>query len=262
MRSRSRPWLSYYYPLVGLSGGWSAPPESPGSGGMPRRPQPPPAAPAHMDGPGPGGRLERALETVPFVDAVMDECKLCRQQRLRDMGLGTKDQTTAISCSTARSSKRWRTFTARCASCTPSTPPRSRTAPCATTIAPLDEAPRKPPAARPATRSLQKGPSGTPGPEGRLPPAVHGLPSGDEPGPGGLHRLPRQERSRPQGQDPAGRQPDPLQVTQECLRCHKAAGEDMLKSAHWLWKGPSPYTLNHRKEVKSARRPLPPTTSE
>jgi hypothetical protein len=44
--------------------------------------------------------------------------------------------------------------------------------------------------------------------------------------------------------------PEPSQVTSECLRCHKAAGEDMLKSAHWLWKGPSPYTLNHRKEVE------------
>jgi hypothetical protein len=36
---------------------------------------------------------KRAAEMVPFVEAVMDECKLCRQQRLRDMGLGVKDQT-------------------------------------------------------------------------------------------------------------------------------------------------------------------------
>jgi hypothetical protein len=34
--------------------------------------------------------------------------------------------------------------------------------------------------------------------------------------------------------------PEPSQVTSECLRCHQPAGEDMLKSAHWLWKGPSP----------------------
>jgi hypothetical protein len=43
--------------------------------------------------------------------------------------------------------------------------------------------------------------------------------------------------------------PEPSQVTSECLRCHKQAGEDMLKSAHWKWKGPSPYTLNHRRKV-------------
>ena len=43
--------------------------------------------------------------------------------------------------------------------------------------------------------------------------------------------------------------PQPTDVTGECLRCHKTAGEDMLHSAHWLWKGPSPYTLRHRKEV-------------
>ena len=35
--------------------------------------------------------LQRAQEVVPFVEAVMDECLLCRQQRLRDMGLGVKD---------------------------------------------------------------------------------------------------------------------------------------------------------------------------
>jgi hypothetical protein len=29
---------------------------------------------------------------VPFVEAVMDECRLCRQQRLRDKGLGVNDQ--------------------------------------------------------------------------------------------------------------------------------------------------------------------------
>ncbi len=43
--------------------------------------------------------------------------------------------------------------------------------------------------------------------------------------------------------------PDPFQVTAECLRCHDAQGEDMLKTAHWLWKGPSPYTTGHRKDI-------------
>jgi hypothetical protein len=43
--------------------------------------------------------------------------------------------------------------------------------------------------------------------------------------------------------------PEPSQVTGECLRCHQKAGEDMLSSAHWLWKGHSPYTMERRKEV-------------
>jgi len=41
----------------------------------------------------------------------------------------------------------------------------------------------------------------------------------------------------------------PFQVTAECLRCHDAQGEDMLKTAHWLWKGPSPYTTGHGKDI-------------
>jgi len=43
--------------------------------------------------------------------------------------------------------------------------------------------------------------------------------------------------------------PEPSQVTAECLRCHETQGEDMLKTAHWLWKGPSPYTTGHRKDI-------------
>jgi hypothetical protein len=27
----------------------------------------------------------------------------------------------------------------------------------------------------------------------------------------------------------------------------------MLSSAHWLWKGHSPYTLDHRKEVEHGK---------
>lgn len=42
--------------------------------------------------------------------------------------------------------------------------------------------------------------------------------------------------------------PDPFQVTEECLRCHDDAGDNMLTSAHWLWKGPSFYTVEHRKD--------------
>ncbi len=47
--------------------------------------------------------------------------------------------------------------------------------------------------------------------------------------------------------------PTPTQVTQECLRCHKNAGQEMLTSAHWLWRGPSPYTVNHLKCTKHGK---------
>jgi hypothetical protein len=47
--------------------------------------------------------------------------------------------------------------------------------------------------------------------------------------------------------------PSPSEVTKECLSCHKQAGEDMLSSVHWLWKGRSPYTMNHRKEVMQGK---------
>ncbi|WP_286181717.1 tetrathionate reductase family octaheme c-type cytochrome [Desulfovibrio sp. Huiquan2017] len=47
--------------------------------------------------------------------------------------------------------------------------------------------------------------------------------------------------------------PTPQQVTRECLRCHEQAGEDMLTTAHWLWRGPSPYTVEHRKSVMSGK---------
>lgn len=33
----------------------------------------------------------RANETVPFIEAVLDECLLCRQQKLREMELGIDD---------------------------------------------------------------------------------------------------------------------------------------------------------------------------
>ncbi len=47
--------------------------------------------------------------------------------------------------------------------------------------------------------------------------------------------------------------PEPTQVTRECLRCHDAQAEDMLTAAHWLWKGPSPYTVGHEKQVQSGK---------
>jgi octaheme c-type cytochrome (tetrathionate reductase family) len=43
--------------------------------------------------------------------------------------------------------------------------------------------------------------------------------------------------------------PDPMTVTEECLRCHQQQADDMLTSAHWRWQGPSPYTVGGEKRV-------------
>ena len=50
-----------------------------------------------------------------------------------------------------------------------------------------------------------------------------------------------------------GDNPKPSEVTKECLRCHNNAGEEMLVTAHWLWKGPSPYTVEHRKDIQHGK---------
>ncbi len=42
--------------------------------------------------------------------------------------------------------------------------------------------------------------------------------------------------------------PDGISVTQACLECHEDQGEEMLASAHWRWKGPSPYFVGHENE--------------
>ncbi len=48
--------------------------------------------------------------------------------------------------------------------------------------------------------------------------------------------------------------PSPQQVTEECLRCHADAGREMLSSAHWLWRGSSRFTVEHRFSVGCGKR--------
>ncbi len=43
--------------------------------------------------------------------------------------------------------------------------------------------------------------------------------------------------------------PKPSEVTEQCLGCHEEEGEDFSRTAHWLWKGPSEYTVHEQKEV-------------
>lgn len=42
---------------------------------------------------------------------------------------------------------------------------------------------------------------------------------------------------------------DALKVTENCLSCHKEEGQAILKTVHWKWHGPSPYTIGHEKRI-------------
>ncbi|MDF1591971.1 MAG: Ni/Fe-hydrogenase cytochrome b subunit [Desulfobacterales bacterium] len=47
---------------------------------------------------------------------------------------------------------------------------------------------------------------------------------------------------------------DPITVTKNCLSCHENEGKAILKTAHWNWQGPSPYTVGHEKRVDLGKR--------
>jgi Ni/Fe-hydrogenase subunit HybB-like protein len=42
---------------------------------------------------------------------------------------------------------------------------------------------------------------------------------------------------------------DALAVTRNCLSCHQKEGQAILKTAHWNWHGPSPYTVGQEKRI-------------
>ncbi|UCG14894.1 MAG: tetrathionate reductase family octaheme c-type cytochrome [Deltaproteobacteria bacterium] len=42
---------------------------------------------------------------------------------------------------------------------------------------------------------------------------------------------------------------DALAVTKNCLSCHEKEGTAILKTSHWNWRGPSPYTVGHEKRI-------------
>ena len=39
-------------------------------------------------------------------------------------------------------------------------------------------------------------------------------------------------------------------VTKGCLECHDKEGNDFIKTAHWLWKGETPFMKNHEHDSK------------
>ncbi|MFO7599606.1 MAG: hypothetical protein R6X27_07330 [Candidatus Desulfacyla sp.] len=46
--------------------------------------------------------------------------------------------------------------------------------------------------------------------------------------------------SDPHGQM-KGPYPDGMSVTRECIQCHQREARQVMSSAHWLWRGPSPF---------------------
>ena len=47
---------------------------------------------------------------------------------------------------------------------------------------------------------------------------------------------------------------DPLSVTENCLSCHAKEGQAILKTSHWNWQGPSPFTVGQEKRVDLGKR--------
>ncbi len=197
---------------------------------------------------------KRSAETVEFVGEVLQECKLCRQQRLRDQGLGVKDQTHSYCLLDSTIIKRTEdrygpvrfmhakhaALTKDCALCHHFRPLDEQAAETVRCSACHQESFGKDHPERLGLKAayhqqcmgchkeMDKGPVDCAGCH------TKNTPDHTE-----LVKLPEN--------------PEPSQVTAECIRCHAAAAEDMLASAHWLWKGPSPYTLNHRKAVRHGK---------
>jgi len=194
--------------------------------------------------------MERSQEVIPFVGAVMDECQLCRQQRLRDMGLGIKDITDSYFLLDNPIIKKTEdhygpvrfmhikhaSLVNDCALCHH--------------YRPLDEK------ANETTRcsACHQEPFSKDHPERLgLKAAYHQqcMECHREMDKGPIDCIGCHQKNVPDHKQlvKLPDNPQPEQVTVECLRCHNNAGEDMLASAHWLWKGPSTFTLDQRKEV-------------
>jgi hypothetical protein len=197
---------------------------------------------------------KRARQVVPFVDTVIDECLLCRQQKLREAGYGVKDISHSYFLLDSPIIKKQEDLYGPvrfmhskhaasmqdCAVCHHARP----------TDANALETTRCSACHQESFRSDHPDRIG-------LKAAYHlncmGCHEKMNQGPVdciGCHRKNVPDHTQ-LVQLPAD--PEPTQVTAECLRCHAAAGEDMLSTVHWLWKGHSPYTMEHRKEVQHGK---------
>ena len=197
---------------------------------------------------------KRAYETVPFVSSVLEECQLCRQQRLRDKGLSVKDQPESYFLLDSPIIKsvedqygpvrfmhsKHAGITKDCALCHHYRPleetalETTRCSACHQDAFNPDHPDRIGLKAAYHQQCMGCHQDRAKGPVDCIGCHVKNVPDHSK-----MVKLPDK--------------PEPSQVTSECLRCHQPAGEDMLASAHWLWKGPSPYTLDHRKDVKHGK---------
>ncbi len=197
---------------------------------------------------------KRAQETVPFVEAVMDECQLCRQMRLREMGLGIKDSAGPYYLLDSPIIKKSENLYGPVRFLHDKHAAQLKDCALCHHRRPLDSA------AKETTRcsACHQDAFRTDHPERiGLKAAYHQQCTGchQQMQKGPTDCLGCHKKNGPDHKDliQLTGKPEPSAVTQECLRCHKAAGEDMLKTAHWLWKGPSPYTLNHSKDVGNGK---------
>jgi len=193
---------------------------------------------------------ERAKEVVPFIDAVRDECQLCRQQRLRDVGLGVKDIVHSYFLMESPVIKQREDHYG------PVRFMHTKHAAAIQDCAVCHHARPADPAAKETVRcsACHQESFRTDHPERLgLKAAYHqqciDCHRNEAKGPVdcvGCHpkNVPNHKELVKLADKPA-----PWDVTAECLRCHPGAGEDMLASAHWLWKGHSSYTLDHQKHV-------------
>jgi hypothetical protein len=217
------------------------------------------AAPAHQPNPAwtapdQEAAKKRAQEIVPFVEAVLEECQLCRQMRLRETRLGIKDITNSYFLLDSPIIKKSEDLYGPvrfkhskhaaqlkdCALCHHRRP----------IDASAKETTRCSACHQEAFRSDQPERLG-------LKAAFHQQCTGchQDMKKGPTDCLGCHNKNVPDHKElvKLSDKPQPTEVTQECLRCHKGAGEDMLKTAHWLWKGPSPYTLNRSKHVEHGK---------
>jgi hypothetical protein len=197
---------------------------------------------------------KRSQEVVPFVVAVMDECQLCRRMRLRETGLGIEDithsyfllespiikQTEDLYGPVRFKHSKHAAQLKDCALCHHYRPLDAQARETTRCSACHQEAFR---ADQPERLGLKA--------------AFHQQCSGchEEMQQGPTDCLGCHRKNVPDHKElvQLADNPPPSEVTRECLRCHQAAGQDMLKSAHWLWKGPSPYTLNRSKHVEHGK---------
>ena len=198
--------------------------------------------------------IKRAHEKVPFVSKVKDECFVCRQQRLRDEGYGIGDITDACflldSPIIKKQSDQYSPVrfmhskhAAALNDCTvchhlrPADPGAKETTRCAACHQQAFDARHPDRIGLKAAYHLRcigchedmhKGPVD-----------CLGCHDKNVPDHGELVKLPDN--------------PEPSQVTVECLRCHQRQAKQFMKTAHWLWRGNSAFTMGRRKEVQSGK---------